>query len=125
MPFKDFTAGEVVTADNVDNFLMKQTVMVFDDASDRSTQLGTFVQEGMLTYLKDLDKVQAYDGAAWGPIGEDAFTTQGTAGYLLVSLGTAGVEWQDNGTPGQAIISNGTAGFTAENTISPLLLLGV
>lgn len=125
MAFKDFTAGEILTAQDIDTFLMRQTVMVFDDDTDRSTSLGTFVVEGMLTYLKDLDKLQAYDGSVWGPIGEDAFTVQGTAGYILASNGTAGIVWQDNGTPGQAIISNGTAGIVAENTISPLLLLGV
>ena len=145
MPYKDFTVGQVLTSAEVDEFLMRQTVMVFDDATARSSALGTVVTEGMLSYLKDIDKVQSFNGSVWGPIGEDAFTVQGTAGYILASAGTAGVVWQDNGeqgsiivsagtagvepqstgTRGQTIISNGTAGIVAENSISPLLLLGV
>jgi len=125
MPFKDFTVGQVLTSAEVDTFLMRQSVMVFDDETDRTNALGTLVTEGMVSYLKDLDRLQAFDGTAWGPIGEDAFTIQGTAGYLLVSQGTAGVDWIDNGTPGQNIVSAGTAGVRAENSISPLLLLGV
>jgi formate dehydrogenase assembly factor FdhD len=125
MPFKDFTVGQVLTSAEVDTFLMRQSVMVFDDASDRQTALGSFVTEGMLSYLKDIDRVQAFDGSSWNPVGVDAFTTQGTPGYLLVSQGTAGVDWVDNGTPGQNLVSDGTAGIRAENSISPLLLLGV
>lgn len=105
MPFLDFTAGQVLTADQVDTFLMRQSVMVFDDSSARSTALGTLVAEGMVTYLKDIDRLQKYDGSAWGPVGEDAELSQGEVG--------------------QNVISNGTAGIQYENSISPFLLLGV
>jgi hypothetical protein len=99
--------------------------MVFEDATERGTALGTVVTEGMVTYLKDTNVLQQYDGAAWGPVGEDSFTTSGTAGNLLQSAGTAGVVWVANGEDGQTIISAGTAGIRYENSISPLLLLGV
>ena len=68
MPFKDFTVGQVLTSAEVDNFLMKQAVMVFDDESDRSTSLGTFVAEGMVTYLKDRNEIQVNDGTNFEPI---------------------------------------------------------
>jgi hypothetical protein len=125
MPYKDFTVGQTLTSAEVDDFLMRQTVMVFDSASARSSALGTVVSEGMVTYLKDTDVVQQYNGTAWAPVGVDSFTTTGTAGALLVSNGTAGVVWSTAGQAGQAILSNGTAGISYENTISPLLLLGV
>lgn len=105
MPFKDFAVGEVLTSADVDNLLMRQTVMVFDDASDRTTSLGTAVAEGMLTYRKDANVVEQYNGTAWGPVGQDSFTTIGDEGQYLISNGTAGVVWK--------------------NDISPLLLLGV
>jgi hypothetical protein len=44
---------------------MQQTVMVFADASARTTALGANVAEGMLSYLKDTDKVEVYNGSAW------------------------------------------------------------
>lgn len=145
MPFKDFTVGQTLTSAEVDDFLMRQTVMVFDDSTARGTALGTAVAEGMVTYLKDVDRVEQYDGTVWGPVGTDSFTTSGTAGNILLSNGTAGVVWNPNGTAGQllvssgtagvsyastgttgqTIISAGTAGVTAVNTISPILLLGV
>lgn len=125
MPYKDFTVGQVLTSAEVDLYLMQQAVMVFDDSTARGTALGTAVTEGMVTYLKDVDRLEQYNGTVWGPVGTDSFTTAGTAGNLLVSNGTAGVQWLPNGEKGQAIISNGTAGVVYENTISPFLLLGV
>jgi len=124
MPYKDFTVGQVLTSAEVDNFLMRQSVMVFDDDTDRSTSLGTAIAEGMVTYRKDEDVLEFYTGSVFTPIAAPILG-EGTAGYILVSNGTAGAAWADNGTPGQAIISNGTAGVVAENTINPLLLLGV
>ena len=63
--FKDFTAGAVLTADQVDTFLMQQTIMVFDSSSARDTALSGVVAEGMHVYLKDTNSFQYYDGAAW------------------------------------------------------------
>jgi len=125
MAYRDFTVGQVLTSAQVDEFLMRQAVMVFDDATDRTTQLGTVVTEGMVSFRKDSDILEQYNGTVWSSVGVDSFTTTGTVGYILVSNGTAGVEWQNAGTEGQTIISNGTAGLSAVNTISPLLLLGV
>lgn len=105
MPYKDFAVGEVLTSADVDTYLMRQTVMVFDDNSARSSALGTVVTEGMITYRKDGDIVEQYNGSSWSAVGVDSFTTTGEAGQYLVSNGTAGVVW--------------------ENSISPLLLLGV
>jgi hypothetical protein len=69
MAFKDFTDGEVLFASDVDTFLMRQTVMVFDSEASRGSALGTaIVSEGMVTYLKDIDQVQVYDGAEWSQI---------------------------------------------------------
>ena len=105
MPFKDFTAGEILTAADVDNFLMRQTVIVFDDASARDTALSGILTEGMVAYTKDTKFIRKYNGSAWVPIGEDAILFEGEAGQNVVSAGTAGV--------------------TYENSISPFLLLGV
>lgn len=105
MPFRDFTVGQVLTSSQVDEFLMRQAVMVFDDASERDTELAEFLTEGMVVYLKDIDRLQKYDGSNWGPVGEDAVLNEGEVG--------------------QNVVSNGTAGIQYENSISPFLLLGV
>lgn len=125
MGFKDFSAGDVLTAQDVDNFLMRQTVMVFDDAASRDTALDGFLTEGMVVYLKDIDRLQKYDGTSFGPVGEDAILNAGNLGNILVSDGANGAVWVANGTPGQNIVSAGSSGVVAENSISPLLLIGV
>lgn len=63
--YKTFTAGEVLTAANVNGYLMQQSVMVFGGTAARATALGTAVQEGMLTYQTDSNSITVYDGAAW------------------------------------------------------------
>jgi hypothetical protein len=63
--FKTFAVGEVLTANNVNTFLMQQTVMVFDDDADRSTKLGVNVSEGMVSYRKDDQVYEYYDGSDW------------------------------------------------------------
>jgi hypothetical protein len=47
---------------------MDQAVMVFDDSAARGSAIPT-PSEGMVTYLKDTNQVQAYNGAAFAPIG--------------------------------------------------------
>jgi hypothetical protein len=66
--FKTFVDLDILTAAEVNDFLMTQAVMVFDDATARSTQLGVAVAEGMVSYLKDLGELQYYDGSDWQPV---------------------------------------------------------
>lgn len=61
---KVFEANEVLTAADLNGYLMDQSVMVFDDAAARDTALPT-PSEGMLAYLKDTDEVLKYDGSAF------------------------------------------------------------
>ena len=63
---KTFTAGEVLTAANVQGYLMDQTVMVFADSSARDTAIAS-PSEGMFVYLADTNALQFYDGTAWTP----------------------------------------------------------
>jgi len=94
MGFIDFTAGQVLTADQMD-LVMRQSVMVFDDAASRNTELSGVLAEGMLTYLKDSNRVEKYDGSSFvslevtslpaTAIDYSVTTNAGTA----VTLGTA------------------------------------
>lgn len=62
--YKEFTTGDVLTAADANGYLASQVVMVFDDAADRTADL-TSPEEGMISYLKDSNAVEKYDGAAW------------------------------------------------------------
>ena len=73
--FREFVTGEVLTAANVDDFLMKQSVQKYADAAARDAALGTAVaggnalREGMVAYLDSTDELLKYDGNAWATIG--------------------------------------------------------
>lgn len=63
---KVFVAGDVLTAADVNGYLMDQTVMVFADSTARDTAISS-PSEGMFVYLSDTNALQYYDGAAWTP----------------------------------------------------------
>lgn len=63
--YKDFTSGDVLTAAQVDDYLMLQAVMRFADASARDTALSAVLTEGLVAYLKDVDTVTMYTGSVW------------------------------------------------------------
>jgi hypothetical protein len=67
MPRKTFIAGQKLFAADVNTFLMDQAVMVFDDATARDTAIPTPVQ-GMVTFLKDLNVLEAWFGDRWGQV---------------------------------------------------------
>jgi hypothetical protein len=69
MPRKTFTAGEVLAAADVNEYLMDQSVMTFADSGARGSAIGTAIaQEGMLTYLADTNAYEYWDGAAYEPL---------------------------------------------------------
>ena len=61
--FKDFVTGEVLTAADVDGYLM-QGIWVFASAAARSAAVAS-PQEGNYSFLKDTNSTEYYDGAAW------------------------------------------------------------
>jgi len=68
--FRTFQSGEVLTASNVQNFLMEQSVMVFAGTAALGSAIGTAVEAGMVAYLTDADQLIHYvadatQGTAW------------------------------------------------------------
>lgn len=62
--YKTFADGNVLTAADVNTYLMEQSVMVFADASARTSGIAS-PSEGMVTYLTGSDVLEYYDGSAW------------------------------------------------------------
>ena len=79
---KIFTAGDVLTASDVQSYLMDQTVMNFAGTAARSSAIAT-PTEGMVTYLADSDALEVYDGAAYVAVG-------GSSALTLVKTQTVG-----------------------------------
>jgi hypothetical protein len=61
--FKDFQTGEVLTAADVDGYLM-QNIWVFASAAARDAAV-TAPSEGNFAYLKDTNTTTYYTGSAW------------------------------------------------------------
>jgi hypothetical protein len=64
MPRKTFVAGSVLTASDVNTFLMNQSVMTFADSAARASAIGT-ATEGMVTYLADSNSFEYWNGTAY------------------------------------------------------------
>jgi hypothetical protein len=64
--FRTFTAGDVLTASQVNTFLMQQSLMVFSSSGARGSAIAS-PSEGMFTYLTDTNALEYYDGSAWQP----------------------------------------------------------
>ena len=79
MPRKVFAPLETLASADVNTFLMDQAVMVFDDATARDTAIPTPIQ-GMVTFLKDLNVLEAWFGDRWGQVsGAGSITVSETA----------------------------------------------
>jgi len=70
--FKDFVTGEVLTAADVDGYLM-QGVWVFASAAVRDATV-TSPQEGNFAYLKDTNVTTYYTGSAWANLDTTGMT---------------------------------------------------
>jgi hypothetical protein len=73
---KLFTSGSVLTAAQVNTYLMDQSVMRFANEAARTAAFGgagePVLAEGMMSYLDDVNQVQVYNGSAWVAIGGGA-----------------------------------------------------
>lgn len=132
--FKTFTTGEVLTAADVNGYLM-QGILVFANAAARSSAI-TSPQEGQYSFLKDTNALEYYDGAAWvgAPVGDITAVTAGTgisgggssgavtitndmattitaSGDIVVGTGNGTYDNLPIGTTGQVL--------TADTTVSP------
>jgi len=78
MSYKLFSTGEVLTAANVNSYLMNQTVMVFANSTARTTALSGVLAAGMVSYLTGTNSLETYDGSTWTANGTGDVTTTGT-----------------------------------------------
>ena len=91
---KTFTAGSVLTASDVNQYLSRG-VFVFASAAARTTAFSSAsitLTEGWVSYLQDTNAVEVYDGTAWvGLAVSPLLMTQGgaTSGQALTWSGSA------------------------------------
>ena len=119
--FKLFTTGEVLTSSDANTYLAQQVCMVFDSSSARTTAIGANLAEGMLTYLKDTNAVEVYDGSSFVGFGDltavsagtNIDVTSGTGPIPSVALAIdAAVEMGSDGSGVAVTFYSSTAGDT-------------
>ena len=110
--YKLFVTGDVLTAAQVNDYLMLQTVMVFANSAARTTALSGVLAEGLVSYLKDTDVVEIYTGAAWVSL-DDPNAIQNS---IVDAKGDIITATADNtparlavGTNGQTLVADSTA----------------
>lgn len=114
--FKDFTTGEVLTAADVDGYLM-QGVWVFASAAARDAAV-TSPQEGNFAYLKDTNVTTYYTGSAWANLDTTGMTNpMTTTGDMIYSSSGSTPARLGIGTANQQLRVN--AGATAPEWFTP------
>jgi len=66
--YKIFTAGEVLTASDLQGYAINQAFMVFASSAARSSAIAS-PTEGMVSYLSDTDATETYSGSSWTTLG--------------------------------------------------------
>jgi hypothetical protein len=133
--FKTFTTGEVLTAGDVNGYLM-QGVLVFASAAARNAAI-TSPQEGQFAFTKDTNGLWYYDGAAWVASGATGDIEGVTAGVGISGGGTSGTVTITNDmattitASGDIVVGTGSGTYdnlpigttgqvlTADTTVSP------
>lgn len=90
MAYKVFSNGSVLNASDLNDFLMRQSVMVFSTAAARTAAISG-PTEGMLTWVEDIHRFQYYTGTAWLDLtDEPTGWSDKAANYTIVAadLGT-------------------------------------
>lgn len=81
---KTFQVNEVLSAADVNQYLMDQAVMRFADATARSSAIGT-PTEGMVSYLQDSDSLSKFDGTNWVDV-VSKVTVQEEEGFFVRNI---------------------------------------
>ena len=72
--YKLFATGDVLTAAQVNTYLMQQSVMVFASSAARTSAISGILAEGMVTYLQDTNSLEYYNGSSFVAAGNVSLT---------------------------------------------------
>jgi hypothetical protein len=104
--FKTFATGDVLSASDVNGYLM-QGVLVFADATERNAEI-TSPQEGQFAYLKDTNVTTYYTGSAWANLDTTGMTNpMTTTGDTIYSSSGSTPARLGIGSTGQVLTVSG------------------
>jgi len=82
MAYKTFQNGYPLPASDLNDYLMKQSVIVFASSAARTADIPTPI-EGMITYLEDTNRAEVYNGSAWVEITSNGLSEQTGTTYTI------------------------------------------
>lgn len=88
--WKQWQLAELVEYTEFQTYLQDQVVQVYEDASARTTALGTAVSAGMVSFLTASTALELYNGSAWVSVSNPGDITAVTAGSGLIGGGVSG-----------------------------------
>ena len=132
--YKSWSTGDSVSATEFQTYIQDQIVGVFADDAARTTALAS-PSEGQVSFLKDTNTLEIYDGTAWVTIADsDMLSFNTTTDVVTIGKGTGSpagylqVHSAADGTPSIRIIStNGTTserGFLSVDSANNHVQLG-
>lgn len=89
MAYKTFVAGDVLTASDVNTYLMRQSVIACTSSTRPASPA-----EGMTIFETDTDKLRYYDGSAWVDVSSGGWTTYTPTFSAQFTLGNGTVAAQ-------------------------------
>jgi hypothetical protein len=113
MPIKKFADAEILTADDVNTYLMDQAVLVFENAEARDLAFSTVDPAlptrgtgGRLCYLKSTAVIQYWNGTLW--VDSSSFTTpdDSITNAKVKTDAAIALSKLASGTSGQIIVAN-------------------
>jgi hypothetical protein len=114
--FKTFNTGDVLSAADVNGYLM-QGILVFADATARDAAI-TSPEEGQFAFLKDTNVTTYYTGSAWANVDTTGMTNpMTTTGDVIYSSSGSTPARLGIGTAGQVLQVN--SGATAPEWATP------
>jgi hypothetical protein len=67
--YKNWAAGNVLTAADLEDYTVLQSAMRFASAAARDSALASVLTEGLVTLLLDTNTLTVYTGSAWSTLG--------------------------------------------------------
>lgn len=128
--YKLFQAGAVLTAADVNNYLMEQSIMYFATTTARDTAI-TSPEDGMVAYIGSNDEnegLTVYHGSAWrkgpgwnapwGAVGYQTITTPPTASSARANTGLSITT--SSSIPSNRILKHTVTGMVLFNSINDM-----
>lgn len=83
--WRTFTAGAVLTAAQVQNYLQDQVVQVYATTSARSSALGTSVSAGMVSFITGTEGLDVYTHGSWTGLNYSTITAMTATAYTATA----------------------------------------